>query len=66
LIADIIGNLNNEFFIYVQNSNDSTNRAITDIITNINLPIPSQEPSSIQNINAVQEVVTNNTLKRSK
>jgi len=41
---DIICHLNDEFFVYVPNDNDPTNRVITDIINNLNLPIPDQEP----------------------
>jgi len=37
---DIISHLNDEFFVYVPNGNDPTSRVITDIINNLNLPIP--------------------------
>jgi hypothetical protein len=43
LEADIIGHLNNEFFIYVPNGNDATNRAVKDIITNLGLKMPRCE-----------------------
>jgi len=36
LEADIIGHLNDEFFVYAPNGNDATNRIITVIINNLN------------------------------
>jgi len=44
----IIDHLNDEFFIYVPNDNDATNRTIINIIINLNLPILGQEPAPIQ------------------
>jgi len=61
LEVDIIGHLNNEFFIYNPDGNDAINSAIKDIITNLNLPIPIQEPTPVQTDNAVQVVVNSNT-----
>jgi hypothetical protein len=46
LESDIIGHLNDEFFIYVQKGIDVTNRAIMNIITSLllNLNLSVQEP----------------------
>ncbi|KAL6617343.1 ankyrin repeat-containing domain protein [Neocallimastix sp. 'constans'] len=58
--ADIMDHLNDEFFIYVPNSNETTNRVITDIITNLNLSIQVKEHSPFQSNNDVQAVINNN------
>jgi len=60
---NIISHLNNEFFVYAPNGNEPTNRVITDILNNLNLPIPGQEPRPLRENNDALENVNNNVLE---
>jgi len=60
---DIISHLNDEFFVYIPNGNEPINRVITDILNNLNLPIPGQESRPVRENNDAPENVNNNALE---
>jgi len=60
---DIISHLNDEFFVYIPNGNEPINRVITDILNNLNLPIPGQESRPVRENNDAPEDVNNIVLE---